>query len=67
MNDRRKAAIWKHWAGIVLEGCPIHINNTFIYRDGNHIRRNFTKNNQEILVDRFGLKNAINWSHYKYR
>jgi peptidoglycan/LPS O-acetylase OafA/YrhL len=47
------------------EGCAIHVNGSFMYKDTNHIRRNFSKSNQQALVDQFGLSKAIEWSNYK--
>ncbi|MEH6559630.1 MAG: acyltransferase family protein [Oceanicoccus sp.] len=45
--------------------CPIHVNESFMYKDTNHIRRNFSRSSQEILVDQFGLNEAIDWTGYK--
>lgn len=46
------------------DGCPIYINGDFIYRDTNHIRRNFSDATKNALLDSLGIRKAIDWSRY---
>lgn len=45
-------------------GCPIYINGDFIYRDSNHIRRNFSDETKLELLKSLGLEKAIDWEEY---
>ncbi len=46
------------------EGCPIYINDRYLYRDGGHIIRNANIVMKQGMIESFGFEKAIDWQAY---